>query len=145
MTTATPFTEESTSRFVDSKPWRFHYNEVGEGHPGSTGAGCEILRMITQREDSEPEGARGQHGRGSCLIDIGSGACPRDPDPGEMVKRVLQGLLTEVESVVVGKADAVEPSGGRARRPRTLEPERRRPCRVRPTGFPARRCNTPGS
>src|SRR5688572_21303000 len=26
--------------------------EVGEGHPGPTGAGCEILGMITQREDS---------------------------------------------------------------------------------------------
>jgi hypothetical protein len=25
--------------------------EVGEGHPGSTGAGCEILGMITQRQD----------------------------------------------------------------------------------------------
>lgn len=33
MTTTASFTEESTSRFVDSKPWRMHYNEAGEGHP----------------------------------------------------------------------------------------------------------------
>ena len=33
MTTTMQFTEESTSRFADSKPWRIHYNEAGEGHP----------------------------------------------------------------------------------------------------------------
>jgi 2-hydroxy-6-oxonona-2,4-dienedioate hydrolase len=33
MTTAASFTEESTSRFAESKPWRMHYNEAGEGHP----------------------------------------------------------------------------------------------------------------
>jgi 2-hydroxy-6-oxonona-2,4-dienedioate hydrolase len=33
MTTAPAFTEESTSKSVDSRPWRIHYNEVGEGHP----------------------------------------------------------------------------------------------------------------
>lgn len=33
MTTTMPFTEESTSKFADSKPWRMHYNEAGQGHP----------------------------------------------------------------------------------------------------------------
>ncbi len=33
MTTTMPFTEQSTSKFADSKPWRMHYNEAGEGHP----------------------------------------------------------------------------------------------------------------
>ena len=33
MTTTASFTEESTSRFAESKPWRMHYNEVGVGHP----------------------------------------------------------------------------------------------------------------
>lgn len=33
MTTTMPFTEASTSKFVDSKPWPMHYNEAGEGHP----------------------------------------------------------------------------------------------------------------
>ena len=33
MTTNIDFTETSSSKFADSKPWRMHYNEAGEGHP----------------------------------------------------------------------------------------------------------------
>ncbi len=33
MTATTDFTEAGTSKFADSKPWRMHYNEAGEGHP----------------------------------------------------------------------------------------------------------------
>ena len=86
--------------------------EVGEGHPGPIGAGCEILGMITQRQDPQPEGAGRQYGRSSGPIDIGSRTRPRDPDAGEMVERVLQSLLAEVERVVIGKADAVDPQVG---------------------------------
>ncbi len=87
--------------------------QVGEGHPGPTGAGCEILGMITERKDAQPEGARPQHGRSSGPIDVGSGTRPRDPDPGEMVERVPQGLLAEVEGMVVGQGDAVDPQDGK--------------------------------
>ena len=31
--TQAPWTEESTSRFVQTEKWRLHYNEAGHGHP----------------------------------------------------------------------------------------------------------------
>jgi hypothetical protein len=81
--------------------------EVGEGDPGSVGAGGEVGRMVGDPQDREPQPPGGEHGRAARLLEVGAGPDGGDAGRGQVGQGVGQGVDAVVQGVVVGQGDAV--------------------------------------
>jgi hypothetical protein len=64
--------------------------------------------VVGKAEDGQAEAVRLEHGRGASALLVEASADVRDPGRRQVLERVQQRFLAEVERVVVGERDAVD-------------------------------------
>jgi hypothetical protein len=91
------------------KPLRDSGPQVGKSDAWTVRRRCEVIGVVGQSDHREPESVRGQDHRGSGPVDIPPGADEGDPRTVQIAVGVEQCLSTEVQRVVVGQRDAIDP------------------------------------